>query len=151
MSLLAIFFSGGVEATPETVPFIVERVGSAVARLHEFLGLVLPWLGIFAVGYTLRHTASPPLRLLVSAWALSCVMAFGLRFVVLELMKYQKELYWTGALIAIVSGFLITRAASKARWGNTLAGVLLAGIIAAGIFRFLEMAPRFYGEYLFLN
>ena len=150
VSLLTALFSGGIDSTPETVPLVAERAGSAVARLLEFLGFALPWLGIFAVGYTLRQTTSPPLRHLVSAWTLSGAIAFGLRFIVLELMTYQKELYWVGALLAVASGFLIARTTTM-RYGYALAGIVMACIIAAGIYQFVWMAPRFYWNYLFLH
>jgi hypothetical protein len=66
-------------------------------------------------------------------------------------MTYQKELYWVGAVLAVASGFLIARTVTRLRHGDVVAGILLVGIIIAGLYRFVWMAPRFYGDYLFLN
>ena len=77
-------------------------------------------------------------------------MAYTLRFVLVELFLYQKELYWVGAMLAATSGPLLAHVGEKTRLGRLWAVLLFLAIVAAGLAELVAIAPRFYREYLFL-
>jgi hypothetical protein len=91
-----------------------------------------------------------PLRLLYAAWALSALAAYALRFVLIDLMQYQKELYWAAALLAIGAGGALSVLDSSGRRGRLAAGALLVVLGAAFAFAVPSLVEQFYRRYLFL-
>lgn len=153
-NLFLVVLPTGIEGAPEaTIQPWTDHFRSIVGRSLEFLGMVLPFVGTFSVIVWLRKAASqfsPALRLLIAAWAASCVVAFSLRFIFAELLLYQKELYWIAALFAVATGALIARLMTESFKMSLVAVSLSAAVVLSGLWQFFVMAPRFYWNYLFL-
>ena len=98
----------------------------------------------------LKCASSTPLRLLLAAWAFSGAVAYALRYYLLELFHFQKELYWVGAMLAVGVGVMGASFRIKGRVGFLAAFSLLLAVVIGGLLAFGEMAPRFYERYLFL-
>jgi hypothetical protein len=154
VNLFAVVLPAGLEGAPEaTVRPWTDPFTSIVGRSKEFLGAVLPFVGTFSVIVWLREAASrfsPALRLLIAAWAVSCAVAFSLRFIFTELLLYQKELYWIAALFAVATGALMARLMRESFKTAFVAVSLSTALVLSGLWQFYAMAPRFYWNYLFL-
>ena len=77
-------------------------------------------------------------------------VAYALRYYLLELFHFQKELYWVGAMLAVGVGVMGASFRIKGRVGFLAAFSLLLAVVIGGLLAFGEMAPRFYERYLFL-
>lgn len=132
----------------EVSPTLVERLLSAIARAKRFLGLALPLVGLAGWIDALRRAPTTSLRLLVAAWALSGAAGYFLRFVLLELFHFQKELYWIAAVLSVGLGVWSAHLWQRNRTGRLLASLILLAMAAAAVLWFLEMAPRFYSDYM---
>lgn len=122
-----------------------DLVDSSVARARSFLGIPLIAAGALGLALALRGLDPSPLRLLYSAWALSAVAAYFLRYLFIDLFQYQKELYWAAALLALGSGVLACSVRKR-----ILAAALLLALLASFAVEFRVMAEQFYRSYLFL-
>jgi hypothetical protein len=140
----------GVESPSDDASPPADLVGSAFARARTFLGLPLIALGAIGLGLRLGRMDPSPLRLLYAAWALSALAAYALRFVLIDLMQYQKELYWAAALLAIGAGGALSVLDSSGRRGRLAAGALLVVLGAAFAFAVPSLVEQFYRRYLFL-
>jgi uncharacterized membrane protein YgdD (TMEM256/DUF423 family) len=139
-----------VESPSDDASPPADLVGSAFARARTFLGLPLIALGAIGLGLRLGRMDPSPLRLLYAAWALSALAAYALRFVLIDLMQYQKELYWAAALLAIGAGGALSVLDSSGRRGRLAAGALLVVLGAAFAFAVPSLVEQFYRRYLFL-
>jgi hypothetical protein len=135
----------GVENHADAGTSLANLLGSAVARARTFLGIPLLAAGVIGLGLAVRRLEPSPLRLLYVAWALSALVAYSLRFVLIDLFQYQKELYWAAALLALGAGAL---AASLQR--RTLAAALLLTLMVSYALQLPRMVDQFYRSYLFL-
>jgi hypothetical protein len=140
----------GAEASSEAAISMTSRLVSAGARAREFLGGPLLALGTLGLALWLRRVSDLSLRLLVAAWALSGAVAYALRYYFLDLLHFQKELYWVGALLAVTTGVMVVGSARRDRMGAFVAAAILLTIAVGGFLAFWEMAPRFYERYVFL-
>ena len=104
------------------------RLASAMARALEFLGGWVIVLGTVGVAYTVKCASSAPLRLLLAAWAFSGAVAYALRYYLLELFHFQKELYWVGAMLAVGVGVMGASFRIKGRVGFLAAFSLLLAV-----------------------
>jgi hypothetical protein len=144
---LAVLPAAAVTSS-EVSPTLVEKLLSAIARAKRFLGLVLPFVGLAGWVHTFRHSPTASLRLLVAAWALSGAVGYFLRFVLLELFHFQKELYWIAAGLAVGLGVWSAHLWQANRKGKLAAVLVLLAMGAAAVLWFWEMAPRFYRDYM---
>ncbi len=144
-SLATAFSSEAKETAPESAPQPSGPAAAALARVRTFLGIPLVVAGVLGLVLALRKMSASPLRLLFGAWALSALVALGLRYVFVDLFLYQKELYWAGALLALGVGALVS---SFRRRAFALAVVLALAVSFA--FEFRTMVEQFYRSYLFL-
>jgi hypothetical protein len=147
-NVFALLSSAGVEL-PSPMRLDANGLGaSAVSRAVSFLGVPLLLLGPMGLVLSARR-APPSLRLLLLAWLVSALGALGLRFAWPDLFRYQKEMYWLGALLAVAQGILLARAWSAGRLGRVLAlSALLATALAFG-FALAVQLPQFYSRYIF--
>jgi hypothetical protein len=144
-SLATALTSETKASSPENAPEPSDRAAAALARARTFLGIPLVLAGALGLGLALRRLDPSPRQLLFGAWALSALAAYGLRYVLVDLFLYQKELYWAGGLLALGAGAL---AASVRR--RSLAAVILAALVVSFAFEFRTMLEQFYRQYLFL-
>jgi hypothetical protein len=153
-ALFLIVLPAGIAGAPEaTVQPWADYLTSLVGRSREFLGVVLPFVGILSVVVWLRRAASQSpaaLRLLIAAWTASCAVAFALRFVFTEILLYQKELYWIAALFAVATGAVVANLMREDFKTAGIAVSLSTAVVLSGLWQFHVMAPRFYWNYLFL-
>ena len=152
-NVFAATLPAGLEVPNATELPLGSRLTSAIARAFEFLGGWVIVLGTAGVAYAIKRVSSPPLRLLLAAWAFSGAVAYALRYYLLELFHFQKELYWVGAMLAVSAGVMMAGAAgfrTKGRVGLVAAIALLLAVVIGGLLAFSEMAPRFYERYVFL-
>ena len=149
-NLFNAILPAGVDVPTGTELPLGSRIDSAVERSLEFLGGPLLALGAAGLAFSLKRTSLPSLRLLLSAWALSGAIAYFLRYYLLELLRFQKELYWVGALLAVTIGVLAASLRQKGRMGTLTAAALLLAIVMGGLTAFGAMATRFYERYAFL-
>jgi len=127
-----------------------ESGASALARASAFLGVPVLTFGLIGFVLTLRRARAPSQRLFLVTWGVSALAAFGLRYAWPDLFRYEKELYWLGALLAVGQGCLLAQARSVGRRGQLLALlIVLATAIAFGRELRVEI-PRFYTTYVFL-
>jgi hypothetical protein len=140
----------GAEASSEAAISLTSRLVSAGARAREFLGGPLLALGTLGLVFCFRRVSEAPLRLLLSAWAFSGAVAYVLRYYFVDLLHFQKELYWVGALLAVATGVMVVGSARRGRIGALVAAAILLAIAVGGFLAFWEMAPRFYERYVFL-
>jgi len=140
----------GAEASAGLEISLTSRIGSAGARALQFLGGPLLALGGLGLVFCFRRVSEAPLRLLLAAWALSGAVAYALRYYFLDLLHFQKELYWLGALLAVTTGVMVVGSARRGRIGAFVAAAILLAIAIGGFLAFWEMAPRFYERYAFL-
>ena len=110
-NVFASTLAAGTDVRSATELPLGSRLTSAIARALEFLGGPVIVLGTAGVAYTIKRASSAPLRLLLAAWASSGAVAFALRYYLLELFHFQKELYWVGAMLAVGAGVIIAGAA----------------------------------------
>ncbi len=73
-----------------------------------------------------------------------------MRYYFLDLLHFQKELYWVGALLAASTGVMATGLTKKGRIGALAAAAIFLAIALGGFLAFGEMVPRFYARYAFL-
>ncbi|HJS72965.1 MAG TPA: hypothetical protein VJ921_01670 [Vicinamibacteria bacterium] len=130
----------------ESAPPPSNLAGSAIARARTFLGIPLIAAGTVGLFLGLRRLAGSSLRALYLAWALSALIAYGLRYVFIDLFQYQKELYWMAALLAVGVGGL----ASTKRRPLLAAVVVAAALVFSYALELREMAGQFFRDYLFL-
>jgi hypothetical protein len=126
-----------------------ERAGSVAARATGFLGIPLIALGAFGLLTALPRIESPTSRLLFQSWALSALVAFGLRFLFPDVFHYAKELYWGGAVLAVGAGSLLAGEWARSRRG-LFAVIALGALALAYAFSLEAMVRQFYTDYLFL-
>jgi hypothetical protein len=144
-ALATTVLTEGAESPASAANPASDLIGSAVARARAFLGIPLITAGVLGLALALRRLDPSPLRLLYVAWALSAVIAYGLRYLFIDLFQYQKELYWAAALLALGTGAL----ASSSRKPVLAAGLLLALLVSFAL-ELRTMAEQFYRSYLFL-
>ena len=149
-NVFAATLPAGIDVPNEIELPFGSRLASAMARALEFLGGWVIVLGTVGVAYTVKCASSAPLRLLLAAWAFSGAVAYALRYYLLELFHFQKELYWVGAMLAVGVGVMGASFRIKGRVGFLAAFSLLLAVVIGGLLAFGEMAPRFYERYLFL-
>ncbi len=117
-----------------------------MARARTFLGIPLIAAGALGLAIGLRRLDRSSLRALYIAWGLSALIAYGLRYVLIDLFQYQKELYWAAALLAIgVGAFTASERKPLVR-----ALVVFAALALSFALEFREMVEQFYRSYLFL-
>ncbi|MGH9460062.1 MAG: hypothetical protein ACRD1X_02505 [Vicinamibacteria bacterium] len=139
----------GAEDSSGVAISLTSRFVSAGARALEFLGGPLLALGTLGLALWFRRVSDSSLRLLVAAWALSGAVAYALRYYFLDLLHFQKELYWVGALLAVTTGVMVVGSARRGRRGAFVAAAILVAVAVGGFLAFWEMAPRFYERYAF--
>jgi hypothetical protein len=132
-------------AQAPSAPAPADLLESAFARARTFLGGPLIAAGALGLGLALRRLAPSPLRLLFAAWALSALLAYGLRYAFIDLFQYQKELYWAGALFALGAGALVSFSRSRA-----LRAAMIAALLASYALELRTMVEQFFRSYLFL-
>ena len=143
----------GAEASTGVEIPLTSHIDSASARALQFLGGPLLALGMLGLAFCFKRVSEQSewaLRLLLAAWALSGAIAYALRYYFLDLLHFQKELYWVGALLAVATGVMAAGLARKGRIGSLAAAAIFLVIALGGFLAFSEMAPRFYDRYAFL-
>ena len=149
---LAALPAGTEASTGVQIP-LTSRIDSAGARALQFLGGPLLALGMLGLAFCFKRVSEQSewaLRLLLAAWALSGAIAYALRYYFLDLLHFQKELYWVGALLAVATGVMAASLTRKGRVGSLAASAIFLAIVLGGFLAFSEMAPRFYERYAFL-
>ena len=149
-NVFAATLPAGVEVPNGTELPLGSRLSSAMARALEFLGGSIIVVGTAGVVYAMKRASSAPIRLLLAAWALSGAVAYVLRYYLLELFHFQKELYWVGAMLAVGAGVMAAGLRTKGRVGLLAVIALFLAVVIGGLLAFFEMAPRFYERYVFL-
>ena len=154
-TMRALFSSVLPQGVAATVPGVVAPdawglLVSAEARAVTFLGHALLPIGLLGLVWGMRHVKDEARRLLFAAWALSGAIAYTLRFVLLDLFHYQKELYWIGALFAVTAAALLAHLAASSRGKRLLAAGLSLWLVVAALQAFLRLWSQFYVDYRFL-
>lgn len=140
----------GVDGPPTTGASLSERAESVFARVVGFIGIPLLGLGAFGLGAALPSLESKPLRFLFESWALSALVAFGLRLLFPDIFHYAKELYWGAALLAVGAGSPLASQWAGSRYGRLFVVLALAALALAYGVSFRAMVMQFYTDYLFL-
>ncbi len=138
--------SKGGERPAERAGPPADRIGSAVARARNFLGIPLIAAGVLGLALALRRLDRSSLRALYLAWALSALIAYGLRYALIDLFQYQKELYWAAGLLALGVGALASSGKRPALTGFAL----VAALALSYALEFRGMVEQFFRDYLFL-
>ncbi len=160
LGLLA-YNPGTVRALPEVVMTGVdgpltagvnlsERADSVLARLVRFIGIPLLGLGVLGLGVALPRLEPRASRLLFESWALSALVAFGLRFLFPDVFHFAKELYWGGAVLAVGAGSFLASQWAGSRYGRLFVVIAIAALALAYVFSCPAMVRQFYTDYLFL-
>ncbi len=123
-----------------------DRIGSALARARNFLGIPLIAAGVLGAVLALRRLESSSSRALFLAWAISALVAYALRYALIDLFQYQKELYWAAGLLALGAGAL----ASSGKRPALTACALVAALALSYALELREMVDQFFRDYLFL-
>jgi len=127
-----------------------EILFAAASRLRVFLGLPVLGFGSLGVLWLHRHLRGRPVRVLVSAWAASSLLAYGMRFAFVDLFLKQKELYWAGALLAIGAGWSLVELERRLPWWRPwMSHTTLAGFAIPLLWALGDYQIQFFGPYLF--
>jgi hypothetical protein len=140
----------GIDGPPSPSAGFSQRAESVLSRAFGFLGIPLLGLGAFGIAAALPKIRSRPRRLLFESWALSALAAFALRFLLPDLFRYAKELYWGGAVLAVGAGSLLATGWAGSRYRRLFVTLALAALALAYGLSFKVMILQFYVDYLFL-
>ena len=144
------FVMAGGDEPPTTAASLSERAESVFARALGFIGIPLLGLGAFGLGAALPRLESPSLRLVFESWALSSLVALGLRLLFPDIFHYAKELYWGGAVLAVGAGSLLASQWAGSRYRRLFVVLAIAALALSYVFSFRSMVMQFYTDYLFL-